>query len=239
MFALVCVGLAAAGHSLSAPGAPPIPVAALAAAFAAVACTAAALAGRERSTVSIAAGLTVGQLALHMLFMAAQCGTSGAAATRSAADRIAAGLLCGGHAHGADAVRLVRQAGLDGMLRQQAAAHASGGMAGMAGAGHAVGTAVLGLTPAMIAGHALAALAAGWWLRRGEAALWLVVRLAARAAGGLRLALALASALLLGTPGPRPRRVRRPRRPHLPATLTLLRHTTTRRGPPVAYAPAV
>ncbi|MER7158128.1 hypothetical protein ABT380_06435, partial [Streptomyces lydicus] len=65
-----------------------------------------------------------------------------------------------------------------------------------------------GLLPSlpMLLGHLLAALAVGWLLRRGEAALWRLVRLSAPAAyeiahtliGTVRGAAALVRALLMG-----------------------------------------
>ncbi|MEU9480161.1 hypothetical protein [Streptomyces sp. NPDC048191] len=77
------------------------------------------------------------------------------------------------------------------------------------------------------AAHLLAALAASWWLRRGEAALWSV----------LRRAVALVPRLIAwwrDTPLPAsvehaPRMPTAPR----PPRLTLLRHAVSRRGPPV------
>jgi hypothetical protein len=84
------------------------------------------------------------------------------------------------------------------------------------------------LTP-VTAAHLLAALVAAWWLRRGEAAVWGLLRQAADAvppAGGLwRLAVPVA---LPASPGGAPRasvRLGMPRQ-------ALLRHSVTGRGPP-------
>ncbi|MEU5087198.1 hypothetical protein [Streptomyces sp. NPDC021356] len=97
----------------------------------------------------------------------------------------------------------------------------------------------------MLLGHVLAALAAGWLLRRGDLALLRLIALSAHGVAegtlvrSLRAALALACALCAGLPtaprtGPRPARaadsVLRP-----PAT-TALQHTVIRRGPPAAFA---
>ncbi|WP_346096146.1 hypothetical protein [Streptomyces olivaceiscleroticus] len=103
-----------------------------------------------------------------------------------------------------------------------------------------------GLLPSlpMLLGHLLAALIAGWLLRRGEAALWRLVRLSAPAAreataaasmGALRTALRLVHALcagLLGAADPTP---------HAPVSYEhdkagpeelALQHSVVRRGPP-------
>ncbi|MFF0963972.1 hypothetical protein ACWDQO_11265 [Streptomyces sp. NPDC003703] len=95
----------------------------------------------------------------------------------------------------------------------------------------------------MLLGHVLAALAAGWLLRRGDLAL---VRLIALSAHGvaegalvrsLRGALALVCALCAGLPalpGTGPRFPRAADRVLPPPTATALQHTVIRRGPPAA-----
>ncbi len=97
----------------------------------------------------------------------------------------------------------------------------------------------------MLLAHLLAALAAGWLLRRGEAALWRLVRLSAPAAreasaaaealvGALRGALALVRALCAGLLATDVRPVARfsygddQARPQELA----LQHSVVRRGPP-------
>ncbi|MGW3204406.1 hypothetical protein [Streptomyces sp. NPDC001135] len=82
------------------------------------------------------------------------------------------------------------------------------------------------LTGHATAAHLLAALAASWWLRRGEAALWSLLGRAATLVPGL-------SAWWRTTPlpapaGAAPREVAAPESPR-PA---LLRHAVSRRGPP-------
>ncbi len=96
----------------------------------------------------------------------------------------------------------------------------------------------------MLLGHLLAALALGWLLRRGEAALWRLVRLSAPAArevaaqalvGALRGALTLVRALLAGPDTAHDDALRapvsygddKPGPQHL-----ALHHSVVRRGPP-------
>ncbi|MEU4120316.1 hypothetical protein AB0F71_38175 [Kitasatospora sp. NPDC028055] len=98
-----------------------------------------------------------------------------------------------------------------------------------------------GLSPAMLLAHLAATLAAGWWLRRGEAAVWALVRIAARVAEAtgracaaqLRGVLALFTALrdgldVLGSAVRRASGADRSGR----ACSAFLRHTVIRRGPP-------
>lgn len=83
------------------------------------------------------------------------------------------------------------------------------------------------LTAHVTAAHLLAALAASWWLRRGEAALWSLLRRAAALVPGL-------VAWWRDTPLPAPARhaPRVPAAPEPPRP-ALLRHAVCRRGPPV------
>ncbi|MDH6135605.1 hypothetical protein P3T37_005021 [Kitasatospora sp. MAA4] len=103
--------------------------------------------------------------------------------------------------------------------------------------------ALLGMSAQMLAAHLLAALAAGWWLRRGEAAIWRLVRMTAKAADAAARACtaAVGSALLLAAA--RPGALAAPAARRLPAgwdddgahrlpTPLLLRHSVIRRGPP-------
>ncbi|MFG2882883.1 hypothetical protein ACGFYV_11370 [Streptomyces sp. NPDC048297] len=95
----------------------------------------------------------------------------------------------------------------------------------------------------MLLGHVLAALAAGWLLRRGDLAVLRLIELSAHGVAegalvrSLRAALTLAHALcagLLPAPGPDPRGPR-PDRDEAPAPrTTALQHTVIRRGPPAA-----
>ncbi|MFJ9693720.1 hypothetical protein [Kitasatospora sp. NPDC101183] len=233
-FALVCTLIAAAGHALAGGGNPPL--LALATGFAAVLVCAVALGGRERSLAGIAGALGAGQLGLHCLFhgfgattMAGMHHGGGHAmgvpevATRLICNEARPGTLAG-LPGGPSAEQLVSSAGLD--------PHAFGSAPWWQGG-------LLGMTPSMLAGHLAAALVAGWWLRRGEAALWRLLRVAASAArehwaAPLRSALLLAAALLrglVGTAGPRRGFGRGSGERPLPVG-AVLRHCVVRRGPP-------
>ncbi|MFC9325881.1 hypothetical protein [Kitasatospora sp. NPDC057015] len=241
-FALVCTLIAAAGHALAGGGDVTLPT--LATGFAAVLALAALLGGRERSLAGIAGALGAGQLALHGLFhgSGAAHATSMAAMGHGAsgpmtAPQLAVRLLCN-EAHpgtltglpgGTSAEQIISNAGLD-PNDYAAAAWWQGGL--------------FGLTPAMLAGHLAAALVAGWWLRRGEAALWRLLRITAAAAkelaAPLRTALALLASLLrglLGTPGGSVRPYGTGEGTWRLPPAAALRHSVVRRGPPrVAFA---
>ncbi|WP_405626448.1 hypothetical protein OG933_09320 [Streptomyces sp. NBC_00016] len=88
------------------------------------------------------------------------------------------------------------------------------------------------MTAHATAAHVLAALAASWWLRRGEAALWSLLRWAAAFLPGL-------AAWWRGTPAPLPVPSVHPAAPApVPPRQLLLRHAVSRRGPPapIPYA---
>ncbi|TQJ56828.1 hypothetical protein [Streptomyces sp. SLBN-115] len=88
------------------------------------------------------------------------------------------------------------------------------------------------MTAHATAAHVLAALAASWWLRRGEAALWSLLRWAAAFLPGL-------GAWWRVTPAPPPVPSVRPAAPApVPLRQLLLRHAVSRRGPPapIPYA---
>jgi hypothetical protein len=89
------------------------------------------------------------------------------------------------------------------------------------------------LTAHATAAHLLAALAASWWLRRGEAALWSLLRRAAVLVPGL-----IAWWRDAPLPAPAPYAPRVPAGPEPPRP-ALLRHAVSRRGPPVPipYSP--
>ncbi|MGW6917397.1 hypothetical protein ACWGB8_26725 [Kitasatospora sp. NPDC054939] len=229
-FALVCTLVAAAGHALSGGG--EVAPTALATGFAAVLLLATALGGRERSLPAIAGALGLGQFGLHLLFH----GTGGHAATGAGhggsgpltLPQVAGRLVCnetGAALPGSPTPeQLVASAGLDPAAFAVAPWWQGG---------------VLGMTASMAAGHLAAALVAGWWLRRGEAALWRLVRLTAAAArehaAPLRTALALAAALLRGLLGLPAGPARRSGGPAGNVPLPsggALRHSVVRRGPP-------
>ncbi|GAA1265204.1 hypothetical protein Psi02_06540 [Planotetraspora silvatica] len=95
----------------------------------------------------------------------------------------------------------------------------------------------LGVDLGMIIAHLTATLITGWWLARGEIALWSLLRRAgARATGSLRALLAV----LYRDPAPI-----LPRSFRFPATVSRVRphrvllHAVTRRGPPRPAAPRI
>lgn len=227
-FAAVCTLIAAAGHALGGGGSVALP--ALAAGFGVVCAVAALLGGRERSLFSIAGLLGAGQLGLHLLFHSASGGMAGGGGM--AMPQLALRLVCHEPTHGGLTVvpldsspdQLISAAGIAPQAYRAATPHAAG---------------LFGLSPAMLLGHLGAAVLVGWWLRRGEAAVWRILRATATVArewaAPLRMALALVAALL-GRFGGRaavrpPRRRAEDRR--LPK-VTALRYSVVRRGPPVA-----
>jgi hypothetical protein len=252
-FATVCVVVSALGHSVASDCV--LPPATLLTAWLGVLAVAAALAGRERGLPAITGGLAAGQLGLHLVFhflsgtaaggmsgdmagMGGMGASGGSSAGSTALDRLAGQLLCGPGLHrlphGATAAEVVRRAGLD-----PSAYAGTGGGHGLSVpvwfCSHPLG---LGLTPAMVCGHLLAAAVAGWWLRRGELAFLGLIRRGAQYTLPLCGVLALAAALLGGRLGLTPQAAVRPTGPGeaerpLPRG-ALLRHVVSRRGPPCA-----
>jgi hypothetical protein len=254
VFAAVCVVLAAAGHTLASCAA--VPLWSLGAGFLGAVLVAVPLAGRRRSLPGIAVLLTVGQTALHALFGLGQHGTTAVTASGTAAASGAGGpgalsdaslveqaarLVCGTTAAAispAQAERILTDARIAPDVHTAAAHHPADALA-------AAGTpaALLPSLP-MLLGHLLAALAAGWLLRRGDLALARLVELSAQSAHSvaeaalvraLRAALSLVRTLhagLAGAPGTGPRPPHTallvPAGPHT----TTLQHTVIRRGPP-------
>ncbi|MGW0337194.1 hypothetical protein ACWD0J_36135 [Streptomyces sp. NPDC003011] len=261
VFAAVCVVLAAAGHTLASCAT--VPLWTLGAGFLGAALVVAPLAGRERSLPGIAALLAAGQTALHVLFGLGQHGTVAGTAASAAAARApgtmasvsdaslveqAARLVCGTTAAAlspAQAHRIL----VDARLYPGTAAGTGTGAAHHPADALSTATgSALSLLPSlpMLLGHVLAALAAGWLLRRGDMALLRLVELSAVSAHSvtegalvrsLRGALALVRALRAGLPGlpqagpPPPRTALLA--PPKPRT-TALQHTVIRRGPPAA-----
>ena len=229
-FATVCLLVSGLGHSLAGGGAPPLH--GLLLGGLAVLVAAMALAGRERSLPVVAGALTAGEFGLHLWFhhlhqamsggaMAGMPGMGDAAAL-SPLDLLASKLLCGPLPAGMTSADLVRMAGLDPAAYSDVAPHLPATASGW-----------LGITPGMALGHLAAALVAGWWLRRGEAACRALLGLALVP---LRFALALLFTTVPGTAGPSlrpPRRDHRARR--LPAAVSS-RGPLVRRGPPMLLA---
>ncbi|AXK34793.1 hypothetical protein DVA86_21190 [Streptomyces armeniacus] len=271
VFTAVCVALSVVGHVFLA-GTAFVPLWSLGAGCALVFAVAAPLAGRERSLPGIAAVLALGQVTLHTLFsygqhaapqhQAAGGGAGGGGGLRA----LAAELLCNDGAAAAlsesQARQVIAHAGM-GDLAGTAGRDLSGGHAAHAGAdaAAATGAAAAPDTPAeclraavnaafaqcsapMLAGHLLAALATGWLLRRGEAALWRLVRISAGAAARaedlatvreLRTALAYVRALRTGLlpDAPAPHITTGAHDVRVPRSV-LLHHGVQRRGPPRA-----
>ncbi|MEU5899865.1 MULTISPECIES: hypothetical protein [Streptomyces] len=271
-FAAVCVALSAGGHVLASCAS--VPLWTLGVGFLAVFAVALPLAGRARSLPGIAALLAAGQLGLHALFGLGQHGTAATSAAGGDASLVerAARLVCGAGAATitpAQAHRILTTAGLGpggtgrsgaaGAVADGSAGHQHGSSAvaaadsaldsmtgGTPGSGGMGSMGGMGLVPSlpMLLAHVLAALAAGWLLRRGDLALLRLVRLADGAHGvaegalvrSLRSALTLVRALRAGLPGaPETTGPRAPRTallvPAKPRTVAL-EDAVIRRGPP-------
>ncbi|MFE9875725.1 hypothetical protein [Streptomyces sp. NPDC005784] len=256
VFAAVCVVLAAAGHGIASCAT--VPLWTLGAGFLAVFAVAAALAGRERALPGIVALLAFGQTVLHTLFglglgLGAQAGSTATGSMGSMASGMsmsdaslvarAARLVCGTAAAAISPVqaqKILADARIDtGVTGMTGMRHAADAVPAAAGAPMSV----LPSLP-MLLGHVLAAVAAGWVLRRGDLALLRLMRLSAQGVTeaalvrSLRAALTLVRALRTGLPGA-PEVARSPRTallaPPAPRT-TALEHTVVRRGPPVSSA---
>ena len=226
VFAAVCVVLAAAGHALASCAT--VPLWTLGAGFLGVfARRGAARRTRTRSLPGIAALLAVGQTVLHTLFGLGQHATSATgpgSATDADADASlvarAARLVCGGRARRsarAQAQQILADARISAATAATSAGMDMGSMHHRRTPSAAAGspTALLPSLP-MLLGHVLAAVAAGWLLRRGDLALLRLMRLSAHGVAegalvrSLRGALALVRALRAGLPG-RPGSRRTPR----------------------------
>ncbi|MFB6641681.1 hypothetical protein ACFCYF_31125 [Streptomyces chartreusis] len=250
VFAAVCVVLAGVGHVLGSCAT--IPMWTLGAGFLGVLVVALPFAGRERSLPGIAALLAVGQTVLHTLFGLGQHVTvsapSAASGSGSMSDAAlvarAARLVCGTAAAAispAQAQRILTDARIGPATGAHASHPSADGMSAAGGTGFSTS-----LLPSlqMVLAHVLAAVVAGWLLRRGDLALLRIVEMSALSAHSvaegafvrsLRGALALVRALRAGLPGapeagPRFLRTESPAR-RAPRTVAL-QHTVIRRGPP-------
>ncbi|MFI9324538.1 hypothetical protein ACIGXI_32790 [Kitasatospora aureofaciens] len=249
-FATVCVVLAAAGHALASGSA--VPPGALLLGWALLGVVAVLAARRERSLRAIVGGLVSGQAGLHTLFHAAQCERRLPAAAGSADPSSISSMAGMPGMHGMAGMSRALPVG-SGRAGPSAAHVAAGG----GGAAHAIVAAThvslwghaafLGLSPAMLVAHLVATVAAGWWLWRGEVAVWRLVRLTAETvtatvharAASLRGVPALFALSRGGTDG----RSRAAAMRFMPADgrwwlprWTLLRHVVIRRGPPAVPA---
>ncbi|WDF39546.1 hypothetical protein PBV52_23465 [Streptomyces sp. T12] len=260
VFAAVCVVLAAVGHVLGSCAT--IPLWTLGAGFLGVLLVTAPLAGRERSLPGIAVLLAAGQTVLHTLFGLGQHGASAGAATGASSASVSASASLSDAALVAQAARLVcgtATAAISPARAQRILTEARIGPATGAHASHPStdtlstvtdsaadsGASLLPSLPMLLA-HVLAAVVAGWLLRRGDLALLRIVEMSALSAHSvaegasvrsLRGALALVRALRAGLPGA-PEAGPRIQcagwfGPAEPRTLAL-QHTVIRRGPPTA-----
>lgn len=238
VFTAVCVVLSAVGHAMASCAT--VPWWALGLGFLALFAIVAPLAGRRRSTPGIAAGLAAGQVTLHAVFGLGQHGAATPLDTvpsDSSLAALAAQLICGGNSvppSPQDARLILEAAGLD------PAAMAAHGHMAHAHVVHASQTSLF--SPSMLIGHLLAALAGGWLLGRGDAALFRLVELSRLSSEAdpvrpLRTALALVRALVSELPDAPGRLARVPRGascPEVPTGRGALQHTVIRRGPPTA-----
>ncbi|MFI1076097.1 hypothetical protein [Streptomyces puniciscabiei] len=258
VFAAVCVALAACGHTLASCAS--VPLWTLGAGFLCCLLLVVPLAGRARSLPGIAALLALGQTALHTLFGLGQHatvmatgslasgmttgapGARGSSLSDTALVEQATRLLCG-----ASPAALTPGRAFHLLLAAHLVDRSGRPVAVMGGMRHAYdvtgsSAALLPSLP-MLLGHVLAAVAAGWLLRRGDLALLQLIELSAHGVAegtlvrSLRAALALTRALCAGLlpasePLPRGRRTARDEAPD-PHT-TALQHTVIRRGPPAA-----
>ncbi|MFE9426581.1 hypothetical protein ACFYNO_26875 [Kitasatospora sp. NPDC006697] len=149
--------------------------------------------------------------------------------------------ITGGLAVGQLALHLLFQ--LAQAVHQAQPAGRMPGMPGMPGMDATAAHPLFAVTPAMLLGHVLATVAAGWWLRQGEAALWRLAGTGSRAAAATwRCAAAVRTVrALLGAAVPAATRGRAPRfvpaaPPSRPPGRPALRHSLARRGPPVPVA---
>ncbi|MFE7549132.1 hypothetical protein [Streptomyces gardneri] len=236
VFTAVCVVLSALGHALAACAG--IALWTLVAGFLGIFGITVLFTGRDRSLAFVVGALAGGQLGLHTLFSLGQRPLALSPTADDVLVRMAAKLVCGagtGAISPADAARIVGDAGL-------APATAHGHLA------HTTAPAD-GLLPGlpMLLGHLLAALAAGWLLRRGDRALVRLVELSEQGATelaecalvrSLRAALRLVRSLLAGlstTPHAGSRlSARTAFDTSPPPVFEALANTVIRRGPPAA-----
>ncbi|MCM2578564.1 hypothetical protein [Streptomyces meridianus] len=236
MFTAVCVVLSAAGHAVGSGR--PLPMWTLAAGFAVVLAAAGPLAGRGRSVPGVAAGLALGQAALHLLFGLAQhyCAAPPRTGASGRTVALAARITCNDGPvppSAAEARRIVHAAGID--------PSAHGGPGGHGSAAHdALSSSLLPSLP-MLLGHLLAAVVLGLLLSRGDAALVRLIGLSAGSVAEQALARSLRAAVTLlhsvraglpGTPATLPRAPLVRSRNRTGPGSTELDHSVARRGPP-------
>ncbi|MER7838387.1 hypothetical protein ABTY98_21470 [Streptomyces sp. NPDC096040] len=257
VFAALCVVLAAAGHTLASCAA--VPLWTLGAGFLGTLALVAPLTGRARTLPGIVALLAVLQTVLHTLFGLGQHGggamsagsmsgsmsmssLSSLSATDASLVERAARLVCGAGAaqiSPAHAYKILSDAHLS-------TTGSAAGLSGTAQATDATGASgsLLPSVP-MLLGHVLAAVVAGWLLRRGDLALLRLIELSAHGVaegalvrslrGALALACALCAGLVVVPEAPAHGRRGTWTEPPAPHTVAL-QHSVIRRGPPMAAA---
>ncbi|WP_435970489.1 hypothetical protein [Streptomyces sp. Qhu_M48] len=227
LFAVVCVTLAAVGHSSM--SAHRLPVPALLGAFVVTAAAAWAAAGRRRGAPTIAGALFALQGGLHLIFSMAGAHAGDTGHPTATSPHGATGMTGATGIHPAHHMAAVTD--------PPAADPAMSTGAGMdMSAGQETGTAaglVMDLGAGMLAAHLLAALLCGLWLAHGEAAFYTLAR-AALAYAFTPLRLLCARVHVPDAPrGPVRRTHRGAHRPHT----VVLAHTLSRRGPPRLSVP--
>ncbi|MEU6422141.1 hypothetical protein [Streptomyces spiralis] len=210
VFAAVCVLLAAAGHGLAMGDMPSLW--ADGAGFLGVFAAGWLLGGRERSLPGIGATMLATQACLHVAFDAARPRTAYTGGRGGSFPAMPSMASMPVSAHGPDS------AAANGMHTVFAHAHA---LPLPAMPTHE-------LSRHAVAAHVLAALVASWWLRRGEAALWSLLR---RAVAGVPRIASWWRSVHVPLPAPAVRGCRAFAVASPPSAL-LLRHAVIRRGPP-------
>ncbi|MFJ9345092.1 hypothetical protein [Streptomyces sp. NPDC101237] len=264
VFAALCVVLAAAGHTLASCAT--VPLWTLGAGFLGTLALVVPLTGRARTLPGIVALLALVQTTLHTLFGLGQQGAAamsagstssvtsmtsmpsmpGMSATDASLVERAARLVCGAGAaqiSPAHAYKILSDAHLSTAAPGPSAGTGTGTAADAAG----VSGLMLPSVP-MLLGHLLAAVIAGWLLRRGDLALLRLIDLSTHGVAegalvrSLRGALALACALRAGLVAvpEAPVHGRRATWAEPPAPHTVaLQHSVIRRGPPTDAAELV
>lgn len=210
VFSLVCVLLAAIGHTLAGGHRPPLSLLVLGGA--AVAVPAGRLAGRERTLGEMAGAVTVTQTALHLLYAFARPPRS-PSVPLSARPPQHGEAMHGAYApHGSGVAAKVADTELVGMTMP-----------------------VTHLSPVMLLAHLVAGLGAAWWLRQGEALVWRLCRLPGAPLSALLHALALWQRWSRHRAQLAQRRVPPGIRAEdeVSCSARMLRHALARRGPPV------
>ncbi len=227
VFGVVAVVAAAAAHRASHHSLPPLHVLVIATLVCAGLVAATPL--RERGFAAIAAAMVTVQAVMHTSFALTGGMANGAGHPRAASGPLGYLLNCassGGRHPGDLAAWLSAHGGTLGGTPDGGNVGASGPLASLASLVPFSGG------PAMISAHLVAALVLVGWLRAGEAALWRLVRLAARRAAVWCTAwirswdLPALDHLRMSAPLPALAHAR----------LCSLRHAVSRRGPPTAFA---